>query len=57
VSGNRRLASLVAAAALAALLAVATVEMLAHPYDVGRYRAPQVILGVVAFGAVLLAVE
>jgi hypothetical protein len=57
VSGTRRLASLVAAAALAALLAVATVEMLAHPYDVGRYRAPQVILGVVAFGAVLLAVE
>jgi hypothetical protein len=57
VSGNRRLASLVAAAPLAALLAVATVEILAHPYDVGRYRAPQVILGVVAFGAVLLAVE
>ena len=57
VSGNRRLASLITAAALAALLAVVTVEMLAHPYDVGRYRAPQVILGVVAFGAVLLAVE
>jgi hypothetical protein len=57
VSGNRRLASLLAAAALATLLAVVTVEMLAHPYDVGRYRAPQVILGVVAFGAVLLAVE
>jgi hypothetical protein len=54
---SRRLAGLVATAALAAALIVIVFELLAHPHDVARYRAAQLIRGGLAFGGVLLAVE
>jgi len=54
---HRRMASLLASAAVVAVIAVVAFELLIHPYDIGRYRAAQLIRGGVAFGAVLLAVE
>jgi hypothetical protein len=55
--GRRQWASLLAGIGIAALLAVIVVEMLADPYGDRRYRAVQLVTGVAAFGAVLLAVE
>jgi hypothetical protein len=51
------MASLLASAAVVAVIAVIVFELLIHPYDIGRYRAAQLIRAGVAFGAVLLAVE
>ncbi len=55
--GAKRLAGLIATVALAALVCLIIVEMLARPYGVGRYRAAQVVTGILALGGVLFAVE
>jgi hypothetical protein len=54
---SERLAGSIATVALAAVASVIVVELLVHPYDVGRYRAVQAITGGLAFGGMLLAVE
>jgi hypothetical protein len=47
----------VAGIAVAALLVAMVVKLLRHPYDNSRYGVVQLIIGVAALGAVVLAVE
>jgi len=53
----KQLASFVASIAVAALLVAMVVKLLRHPYDNSRYGVAQLMIGVAALGAVVLAVE
>jgi hypothetical protein len=55
MSGGRRLAGQAVAVALAVLAFVIVVSMLRYPYDTDRYRAVQLMTGVAAAAALLLA--
>jgi hypothetical protein len=53
----KQMASFVASIAVAALLVAMVVKLLRHPYDNSRYGVAQLMIGVAALGAVVLAVE
>jgi hypothetical protein len=53
----KQLAGFVLSIAVAALLVAIVVKLLRHPYDNSRYGPPQLMIGLVALGAVVLAVE
>ena len=57
LSKIKQLASFVASIAVAALLAATVVKLLRHPYDSFRYGVAQLMIGVAALGAVVLAAE
>jgi hypothetical protein len=53
----KQLAGFVLSIAVAALLVATVVKLLRHPYDNSRYGPAQLMIGIVALGAVVLAVE